>query len=111
MTIMAVNIGQAFKLGGESIETKQGYGNINSLVSVFLKNAYVIASVVLLFLLIGGGFTMISSAGNLEKQQQGSKALTSAIVGFLIIFTSYWIIQIIEVLTGLEIINPPDKYF
>lgn len=102
---MAVNIGEAFKLGGQSIEGKSGYDSVGSLVSVFVSNVYIIASVVLLFLLIGGGFMMISNAGNPEKQQQGSKALTSAIVGFLIIFTSYWIIQIIEVLTGLEILK------
>jgi len=48
---------------------------------------------------------MIANPGNPEKQEQGKKAVTAAIAGFLIIFCSYWIIQIIQVLTGLQILN------
>jgi len=106
MTKLAVvNIGDAFKLGSDSIETKSGYENINSLVSIFLNNAYIVAGIVILFLVIGGGLMMIANPGNPEKQEQGKKAVTAAIAGFLIIFCSYWIIQIIQVLTGLQILN------
>ncbi|MBU0619171.1 hypothetical protein KKD62_02965 [Patescibacteria group bacterium] len=104
---LAVNIGDAFRLGNQGIEGKTGYDTIGSLVSIILKNVYIFSGIIILFLLIGGGFTMIANAGNPEKQQQGSKAVSSALIGFLIIFCSYWIIQIIEVITGVKIFNPP----
>ena len=41
-----------------------------------------------------------------KKLSQGQKAITSAVIGFLIIFASYWIIKLVEVITGLNIFNP-----
>jgi len=62
----------------------------------------------LLFLLIFGGFSLIIGAGNGDpkKAQQGQKAITSALIGFAIVFLSYFIIQTIEIFTGLDILNP-----
>ena len=78
-------------------------------VSVILFNAIVIASILLLFLLVFGGISMIIGAGqsNPESTAKGKKAITSALIGFLIIFTAYWIVQIVERIAGFNIINPP----
>jgi len=103
---LAVNIGEAFKFGNQGIGQKSGYENIGSFISKILPNIYVVAGLILLFLLIGGGFAIISGAGNPDKQSQGSKAITAAVVGFIIIFASFWIIQIIEQITGIKIFNP-----
>ena len=72
--------------------------------SSVLKNVYIIAGIVLLFFIVIGGMGMILNAGNAEKQKQGSKTVTSAVVGFLIMFASYWLIKIIEIITGTKII-------
>jgi hypothetical protein len=53
--------------------------------------------------MVFGGLLMISSAGNAKQTESGQQAITNAIIGFALIFTSYWIIQIIEVLTGISI--------
>ena len=78
-------------------------------VSVILFNAIAIASIILLFLLVFGGISMIIGAGqsNPESTAKGKKAITSALIGFLIIFTAYWIIQIVGRIAGLNIIDPP----
>lgn len=82
------------------------FSDIGSLVSVILFNVYVVAGVILLFLLVFGGIQIIASAGsgNPEGAAKGKSAVTAAVIGFLIIFGSYWIIQIIEVLTGIDIL-------
>lgn len=82
-------------------------GTIGNLISIILPNVYLIAGIILLFLLIGGGFAVIVNAGsdNPEGAAKGQKAVTSAIIGFLLIFTSYWIIKIIESITGLNILS------
>lgn len=72
-------------------------------VSRILGAAYVIAGVSFFILLVFGAFTIITSAGNPEKAKQGRAAATSALIGFLLIFASYWIIQIVEVVTGIQI--------
>lgn len=78
-----------------------------SFISVILKNIYVLAGIILFALVIFGGFSVISGAGENDpkKTAAGKKAITSALIGFLIIFASYWIIRIIEVITGINILG------
>jgi len=109
-----VKEGLAFNIGDQFwLKTNEGIKNTYSEITDFSKlfssllfNIYVLAGVILLFLLIGGGLTIIISAGqnNPENASKGQKAITAAIIGFLVIFASYWIIKIVETITGLKII-------
>jgi len=102
MEKIAVNIGSEF---GSPFGQSYGFGD---LVSIILSNALVVAGIILLFLLIFGGISMIMGAGqdNPEQAAKGRQATTSAVIGFIIIFAAYWIIQIIEKVTGLKILEP-----
>ena len=92
-------------------ETKtlsQTFPNIGSLIAIILKNSLTVAGIILLVLLIFGGLTYIIGAGSddSKKTAQGSAAVTSALVGFAVVLLAYFIVQIIEVVTGLNILNP-----
>jgi hypothetical protein len=76
-----------------------------TLFNSILPNVYVIASIILLLYLVAGGFMMITAASSAEQAQKGQQAVTNAIMGFLIIFGSYWIIQVIQIVTGVPILN------
>ena len=84
---------------------KEGIGGI---ISTLLQNIYVLAGILLFVLLIVGGlsFIMGASEDNPEKAKKGKQALTAALIGFTVIFCSYWIIKIIEIITGLNILAP-----
>lgn len=104
-----VNIGEEWKIKGNTgIGFVDQFSSPGALISIILKNVYMIAGVLLLFLLIFGGISVILGAGQKDpkKTGQGAKAVTAALTGFLIIFASYWIIQIVQYITGLEILNP-----
>jgi len=112
---MAIDIREYFNLGvtdsgnpisigaaGSPYTSEEGlYG----ILSVIIKNVFVIASIILFVFIIIGGLGMIINAGNSEKQKQSNKTLSSAITGFVIIIISYWLIKIIEILTGINIIS------
>lgn len=100
---LAVNIGSAF---GSPIG--QGDFGFAKLVSIILSNALVIAGIIMLFLMIGGGIGIISGAGksNPEATARGRQAVTAAVIGFIIIFATYWIVRIAEIVTGVNILNP-----
>ncbi|OGM10796.1 hypothetical protein A2Z22_02830 [Candidatus Woesebacteria bacterium RBG_16_34_12] len=100
--IAVVNIADIF----QSPFGHPGFG-LGVLVSIIVSNAMIIASLILLFLLIFGGISIIigAGAGNPESTAKGKKAATSALIGFLIIFAAYWIIQIIEKITGMAILS------
>jgi len=84
------------------------YGTISVLINIILKNSITIAGTILLGFLIYGGVTYIIGAGGSDpkKTAQGQKAITSSLLGFGIVVFAYSIIQIIQVITGLEILNP-----
>lgn len=91
----------------ETLGTTYGNGGVSVLVSIILKNSLILASILLLALLIFGGISFIMNAGNSDtkKAQQGKSAITSAAIGFAIVLLAYSIIQIIQVVTGLNILN------
>jgi hypothetical protein len=85
---------------------------LSAITNPIIFNVYVVASLILFALLLFGGLTVILNAGKPEKLGQGKAAITAAVGGFLLVFASYWIIRIIEVITGLNILNPnlPTNY-
>jgi len=101
-----VNIGSEFKINNE--KGVESIGTLGKIISDLLDNVYLLAGIILFILLIVGGLSFIMGAGeeNPEKAKKGKQAITAALIGFVIIFCSFWIIRIIEVLTGLSILNP-----
>jgi ABC-type dipeptide/oligopeptide/nickel transport system permease component len=79
---------------------------VSEFISNVIPNILILASVILFLYLIFGGFLIVQSAGNPEGTDQGKDVIKNAIIGFIIIFASYWIIQIIQVITGIQILNP-----
>lgn len=76
------------------------------LISSILPNIFIFAGLILFLYLVFGGFIMITGGGNPKNMDQGKSIITNAIIGFVVIFTSYWLIQIIEIITGIPILNP-----
>jgi hypothetical protein len=80
---------------------------INVYVSNILTASISIAGIILLFILIGGGIAMIRGAGKSDPKamEQGKQAATSALIGFIVVFSAYWIVKLIESITGLSLIS------
>lgn len=103
-----VDIGKETKINpNQGISDPSQFQTIGGLISAILPNLYVAAGLILLFFLIFGGVMVILGAGKGESQQaeQGKKIVTRTLIGFLIIFLSYWIIRIVEIITGVKIFN------
>lgn len=84
------------------------FGSVGQLISTLLPNLLLGAGVVLFIIILVMGFRTVQGAGSgdAEAAAKGKRALTYAIAGFLLVFASYWIIQLIEFLTGVKIFNP-----
>jgi len=103
MKNLAVDIGSTF---GSPLGQSKGIGD---LVTLILNASFAIASIIILFLFIFAGVSLISGAGSSDPQkiEKGKKAITTAIIGFIIIFGAYWVIRIIEIITGSNFITQP----
>jgi hypothetical protein len=63
---------------------------------------FFISGLALLLYLLFGGFKLLTSGSNSKSVEEGKQIITNALVGFLIVFTAYWIVQIIGLFLGLE---------
>ena len=102
-----INIGEKIDLGtGKSINAT--FPSIGTLFNLLLKNSITIAGVILLGLLIFGGLKFIMSAGSndAKKAAEAKTIITDAIIGFAVVFCAYFIVQIIQLITGVSILNP-----
>ena len=80
-------------------------GTIGDVITRAVPYIFAAAGIMLLLYLISGGFSYMTSAGDPKAIQAAKGKITNALVGFLIIFISYWIVQLISVVLGLQTIN------
>jgi len=78
-------------------------GTLGDVISALLPYIFVISGLILFVFLIWGGFELLTSGGDPEKAKKAQARITSALIGFLIIFLAYWLTQILEVIFGISI--------
>ncbi|MBI4066974.1 hypothetical protein HY407_01220 [Candidatus Gottesmanbacteria bacterium] len=78
------------------------FGNLGEMVSILSKNIVLVAGVIFFILILIAGFGVISAAGSedAQKMEKNKGYLTYAVIGFVIIFGAYWVLQIINAVTG-----------
>ncbi|OGY19047.1 MAG: hypothetical protein A2900_00875 [Candidatus Chisholmbacteria bacterium RIFCSPLOWO2_01_FULL_50_28] len=94
----ALNIGSVYPLAGSR--------TLGDYITPLLRFSIVAAGVISFLIFLAGGVAMISNAGNPKQVEGGKNAITAGIAGLVLVVTAYWIVQIVEVLTGLDLLNP-----
>lgn len=92
--------------GGMTIDDpmRGKFKTLADVINEFLKYLFPLAGLVLLGVLILGGFQLLTSGGNPETVQKGKDKIVSGIVGFLILALAYWIVEILGKVFGIEIL-------
>lgn len=86
---------------------KVGVSDINTVggwISALLPYAMILGGLILLVMLLIGGFGLLVSVGNEEKVQKSAATIKNALLGFFLLFAIYWIAQIIQVLFKIQIL-------
>lgn len=83
------------------------FGTFGDIVNVIIRNAFVLAGLISFVLLVIGGFGVImgAGAGDTKKLEQGRQTIVGAVVGLIVVVVSYWIVQLIGKLTGLDLLS------
>jgi len=87
--------------GKLAIPGVSGNLTLGNILSVALPTIFMFAGIGLLLMLISSGFSFLTSAGDPKKLEKAKGTLSNAIVGFIIIFASFWVVQIAKVMFGL----------
>lgn len=103
MEKLAVNINESF---GSPIGTEISIGK---LLSMFVTIGITIAGIIILVMFLLGGIGIISGAGKNSPDQveKSKKTITSAVIGFIVVFAAYWIVRLLEVITGATFLTNP----
>lgn len=100
--------------GGEQIQGPAGIAvlqdtsgkiSIGSILSRAIPFVFAFAGIGLFLMILASGFDYLTSAGDEKKLEQGKQRLTYAIVGFVVIFASFWIVEALGAMFGMETVT------
>lgn len=96
------NLAQKINVGGQPIEGPlKGINNLADVVNKVIEIMIPIAGVILLFVLIWGGYDYLLSQGNPEKIKSAQGKITTGIIGFVLLIISYLMVNLIAKIFGL----------
>jgi len=78
---------------------------LGTIISRAVPFVLAFAGIGLLLMLLFSGFEYLTSAGDAKKLEGAKQRLTYSIVGFLLIFTAFWLVQIAGNIFGLTEVN------
>lgn len=103
--IAQINLGEAYKLRVDGPPVAEVYGTPADLINALLPNIYVFAGILLFVFIFAAGFKMVMNPSDKKSAEEGKKAFFYAIGGFILLIASFWIMQIIGVLTGVDVLG------
>lgn len=78
---------------------------LGAIISAILPYIFVFSGLILFLFLIFGGFQLLASGGNPESVKSGQGKVTGALIGFIIIFVAYWLVEILQIVFGIDILK------
>jgi TRAP-type C4-dicarboxylate transport system permease small subunit len=78
-----------------------GIDSLAGLINKVMNFLIPLAAIILLLVLILGGYDYMMSQGNPEKVKSAQAKLTTAIVGFILLLISYMLVRVIAFIFGL----------
>jgi hypothetical protein len=87
-------LGGQYRFGGAT--------SISAFFNLGLVNIiFFVAGAAFLLYLISAGLSMMTSRGDPKALEGAKTRLTHALIGFVIIFAAYWIVQVVGLLLGI----------
>lgn len=96
-------LAQSFNIGNQTISgpLDPSVDSLGKIITKILGFIMPMAGIVLLFVLISGGYDYMMSQGNADKMKSAQAKITSGIIGFILLIASFLIVRIIAAVFGL----------
>ncbi len=78
------------------------FTSLGDLIASAIPWIFTIAGMLLLIYLIFGGLQLMLSQGDPKNAQAAKAHITNALVGFIIIFIAFWVVQLFGLILGLH---------
>jgi hypothetical protein len=73
------------------------------IISTAMPYLFGLAGTILFVMIVWGGIEIMMGASSAKSAESGKNKITSAIIGFILLFASFWIGQIIQIIFGINI--------
>ncbi len=93
-----------------SLDAPSGFENLQAIsfggvIEWAIAVVLVLAAVIFFFMLVIGGIKWITSGGDKGKTEGARNQITAALVGLIIVFASWAILQLVNLIFGIDIIT------
>jgi hypothetical protein len=101
---MNIFIAQKIKIDGQEIQgpLDPSIVTISDLIGKVVGFIMPLALIILFFVFVAGGYDFILSRGNPERVKSAKAKLTTGIIGFVLLVSSYVVVRIIATVFGLD---------
>lgn len=82
--------------------TSAPMSTIGDIITRLLPLLLTISGLILFAMLVWGGYDLLFSGGDPQKAQSARTKITNAVIGFVIIFTAYWLTRLAAFIFGLK---------
>jgi len=94
---------------GFTVTGKLKWTTFGDVINALMPYLFAIAGFGILLMLVFAGFSFLTSAGDPKKMESAKQRITNALIGFLLIFGAYWVVQIAGYMFGIKNINDVFK--
>lgn len=102
-TAETFNLLNPFILSGSA--QSQQLSTPGGIISRILQFSFPLAGLILFVMLVWGGAEVTMGSLNKKSVDAGKQRITAAVIGFILLFSSYWIAQILELIFGIVILG------
>jgi hypothetical protein len=89
--------------GGDGSQYAEKFSNPGGILSQVLFFAFPLAGIILFVMIIWGGFEMLGEAATKKTMDAGRQRVKYALLGFILLFISYWLVAVIETVFSIAI--------
>ncbi len=79
----------------------KNFSTPGSFITEALKFAFPAAGIILFVMILWGGFEMIAGATSAKGKDAGRQRITAAVIGFMLLFVSYWLMRLLGFVFGV----------
>jgi hypothetical protein len=97
-----IQLGECLVINSKGDTIESTFATPADLVNAIVPNLFTIGGAILFIMFIYSGWRFIRSGT--EGKEDAKKILKTAIIGFIIMFSAYWIVQVLGVLTGAPVL-------
>lgn len=106
MTFFLSTLAQNIELKPKSAEfSRLGDITFPDIIKGLVAMALVVAAIVFFFILVIGGIRWILSGGDKAQTENARNQITAALVGLVIVFSAWAIVQLIQAFFGVTILE------